>query len=47
MKLIKSINYVDAIFISKYKKVYATEGIRDGFIFVGEEEEFSYISEEM
>ena len=44
MKFIKGINAVDAIFITKDKKVYATEGIRSNFIFVGEEKGFNYIN---
>lgn len=43
MKFIEGIKAVDAIFITKDKKVYATEGIRSDFIFVGEEKGFTYM----
>lgn len=42
IKLIKSLNFVDAIFITEDKKVYATEGIKENFIFAGEKDGFSY-----
>lgn len=42
MKFIESINSVDAVFITKDKKVYTTEGIKDSFIFAGEEKGFEF-----
>jgi thiamine biosynthesis lipoprotein len=44
MKFINRISSVDAIFITKDKEVYATEGIRDNFTFVGENKGFCYMN---
>ncbi|MDD3224843.1 MAG: FAD:protein FMN transferase [Clostridium sp.] len=43
MKFIKSIDCVEGIFITKDKKVYSTEGIKDSFVFVGKEFGYSYV----
>ncbi|MDP4145153.1 MAG: FAD:protein FMN transferase [Bacillota bacterium] len=45
MKFIESMESVHAVFITKNKKVYATEGIRDSFIFTGHEKGFNYINQ--
>ncbi|MDF2524883.1 MAG: ApbE family lipoprotein, partial [Clostridiales bacterium] len=43
MKLIESLKGVDAIFITKDKKVYATSGLKDVFTFDDESKEFEYV----
>lgn len=43
MKLIESIGGVDAVFITKDKKVYTTSGLKDKFIFEDESKEYQYV----
>ncbi|MCX7921860.1 MAG: FAD:protein FMN transferase [Clostridia bacterium] len=43
MKLIESLDGVDAVFISKDKKVYVTKGLKDVFAFNDESGEYQYV----
>lgn len=43
MKLIESLGGIDAVFITKDKKVFVTEGLKDKFKFDDESKEFDYV----
>lgn len=43
MKLVESLKGVEAIFITKDKKVYVTEGLKSSFTFDDESREFTYV----
>ena len=43
MRLIESLNGIDAIFITKDKKVYVTDGLKDRFKFDDESKEYEYV----
>lgn len=43
MKLVESIGEVEAIFITKDKKLYTTKGLKDIFTFSDESKEFEYV----
>ncbi|ABN51797.1 FAD:protein FMN transferase [Acetivibrio thermocellus] len=43
MKLVESLDGVDAVFITADKKIYVTDGLKDTFIFKDESKEFEYV----
>jgi len=43
LKLIESIKGVEAVFVTKDKKVYTTKGLKDSFIFDDESGEYEYV----
>jgi FAD:protein FMN transferase len=43
MKLVNSLKGVEAVFITKDKKVYVTEGLKSSFTFDDESKEFKYV----
>ena len=43
MKLVKSLTGVEAIFITRDKKIYVTEGLKSSFTFDDESKEFKYV----
>ena len=46
MKLVESLDGVEAVFVTEDKKVYVTEGLKDIFIFYQEDsKDFTYVEE--
>lgn len=45
MKLVESLKGVEAVFITKDKKVYVTKGLKDSFTFDDESKEYTYVQE--
>lgn len=43
MKLVESLDGIEAVFVTRDKKVYATKGLKDTFIFEDETGEYEYI----